>query len=245
MFFSERWRYPSLSLFERLPDDTPLYLSNEPYMVKRANKIGEQDIYQIMASATEEGVWMFSQIGYWFNLRRNYQSQIKDGDLLTSHTALTGSLLNWSLIGHTLTHYHTHNLALIKATFTEILKHKLDTPQNGYRSDWLDLARNLANVHSCLPSPEDINSALLDHSQMPKGKIEHKIFHPFGITTIDLACSRQLSDEFINTLVTFYRNFFYDTFKVDKGDLHQAITTAIATINQEMRSWLHLTLTPY
>ncbi len=122
-----------------------LYITDKPYYIKKSEKNGENDLYNLVKKVDREHAWVFfPKKEYWISCITGYEKKEYE-------QTLTFPLIEASQLGNNQIYYHTHPIhALKEVKIEEFIKTKSLSKEE---------IINLNRVINALPSEADYISA--------------------------------------------------------------------------------------
>ena len=232
--------------FDRRPDDSPLAITHEPYVVRKSRTDGERDLVRLAKDVPEEGAWYFlSDTQEWYHVSEDAGACVGENGLelyTKERFSMIGVRRRFSAPGRLLIQYHTHPVV---ESVAEELSARLEQDNVSGRLDVDLLCKTFVGVNNGLPSALDVDSAIFSKYWLQK--YMHTVMgigSASGITTCTAAPLRWWDRK---KTVKDYESarellFGYLTI-VSQNDVGVAIADGCDMVNRALRGRVQLSFT--
>ncbi|MDP3989845.1 MAG: hypothetical protein Q8Q01_01420 [archaeon] len=167
-------------------DRKKLFLSTEPYFIKRSREDEERDLEELVDTEENEGVWLFDAKGSrWYNLVQRQSKLEENGEIveLSCETIPLEAVDGMQLKVENCSHYHTHPLKIGEIFKRQIKQRETtsDKPLSEKEKRFIDCS---VAINLSLPSLDDIRTYKNILKRLPVLEIDFRIASPHGLITM-------------------------------------------------------------
>jgi len=227
-------------------DRKSLFLSTEPYFIKRSREDGEKDLEELVDTEENEGCWLFdTKRERWYNLVEEHSTTKENGEIveLSCQNISLEATGEMQLMVGNCSHYHTHPKR-IGETFKRQIKQiesTLDKPLSVRKERSIDCA---VAINISLPSIDDIRAYKNISNILPALNVDFRIASPYGLITVVFKKSAKKANEIYQTYDKMRNNgleviYSKDAFYSPEYESH-AVLQGIKYFRSEMKQHLRI-----